>query len=91
MESFSIVRFLHLLLAFVYVASLFAAHWNLLAARRTDAWSERALLFESNRRNALVFGFLPLLLVGLLGNVLAPSLDLWIKRFQAPKKPEVKT
>ena len=26
----------------------------------------------------------------LLGNVLAPSLDLWIKRFQAPKKPEAK-
>ena len=26
----------------------------------------------------------------LLGNILAPSLDLWIKRFQAPKKPAVK-
>ena len=26
----------------------------------------------------------------LLGNMLAPSLDLWIKRFQAPKKPEAK-
>lgn len=26
----------------------------------------------------------------LLGNMLAPSLDLWIKRFQAPKKPAVK-
>ena len=26
----------------------------------------------------------------LLGNVLAPSLDLWIKRFQAPKQPEAK-
>lgn len=74
MESFSIVRFSHLLLAFVYVASLFAAHWNLLAARRTENWSERALLFEMNRRNALVFGFLPLLLIGVLGNVLAMQL-----------------
>ena len=26
----------------------------------------------------------------LLGNILAPSLDLWIKRFQAPKQPAVK-
>ena len=26
----------------------------------------------------------------LIGNMLAPSLDLWIKRFQAPKKPEAK-
>lgn len=74
MESFSIVRFLHLLLGFVYVSSLFAAHWNLLAARRTDSWSERSLLFEMNRRNALVYGFLPLLLIGLLGNVLAMQL-----------------
>lgn len=74
MESFSLVRFLHVLLAFVYVAALFAAHWNLLAARRSASWAERALLFEMNRRNALVFGFLPLLALGILGNLLAMSL-----------------
>ena len=66
-----VAEYLHLLFAFVYVAALFASHWNTLAARRTTNWAERGVLFELNRRLALMFALPSLIGTGIVGNVLA--------------------
>jgi hypothetical protein len=67
-------EYLHLLLAFVYVAALMASHWNTLAARRTASWAERGGFFELNRRLSLVFSLPALIGTGIVGNVLAMQL-----------------
>ena len=69
-----IVEYLHLLLAFVFVAAVMAAHWNTIAARRTASWAERAVLFELNRRLSVVFSLPALIGTGVAGNVLAMML-----------------
>jgi hypothetical protein len=74
MDTRLIFEYLHLLFAFAYVASLFAAHWNMLAARRSASWAERAALAESNRRIMFATGLGSLLALGVLGNLLAMSL-----------------
>jgi hypothetical protein len=42
MLPLALVEYLHILLAFVFVAATLASHWNVLAARRTTSWAERA-------------------------------------------------
>ena len=70
----TIAEYLHLLFAFIYVAALFASHWNTLAARRTKSWAERGGLFELNRRLSLVFSLPSLIGTGVVGNLLAMQL-----------------
>jgi hypothetical protein len=69
-----VAEYLHLLFAFVYVAALFASHWNTLAARRTQDWGERGGLFELNRRLSMMFSLPALIGTGIVGNVLAMQL-----------------
>lgn len=69
-----LVEYLHVLFGFTYVAGLMSAHWNMLAARKTTSWAERALLFEQNRKLSLVFCFGALLGAGILGQLLAMQL-----------------
>lgn len=68
------VKYLHVLFAFVYVAALMAAHWNALAARRAASWSERAVLFELNRRLSMMFALPALIGLGMVGQMLAMQL-----------------
>ena len=69
-----VAEYLHLLFAFIYVATLMASHWNTLAARRTTSWAERGGFFELNRRLSLVFSLPSLIGTGIVGNVLAMQL-----------------
>ncbi len=79
MSMSSWVKYAHVLFSFVFVAALFAAHWNALAARRTNDWATRATLFELNQRLALVFGLVSLIALGLIGNILAMQLGYSMK------------
>lgn len=74
MDGPTLIRYVHLLAAFVFVAALFATHWNVLAARRTADWRPRAVLFELNARTARLFALPSLLVIGFAGNVLAMQL-----------------
>jgi hypothetical protein len=67
---------LHLYFAFTFVGSLVVAEWVGGIARRTPEWRDRALLFEIVRRSSLWAGLLPLLLLGVLGNVVATGTGL---------------
>lgn len=69
-----LVEYLHILLAFVFVASTLASNWNVLAARRAASWAERASHLELNRRLALIFGLPALIGTGILGNLYAAQL-----------------
>lgn len=73
------VEYAHVLLAFLFVAALFATHWNVLAARRTKDWTVRATLFELNQRISVMFGLGALLGLGLLGNVMAMQMGYSMK------------
>lgn len=79
MQIFSWVKYAHLLLSFVFVAAVFATHWNALAARRTKDWAARAALFELNKRISLMFGLAALIGLGLVGNILAMQLGYSMK------------
>ncbi len=78
-------KFLHHLTAFVFVGALLAAHWNVLAARRSGEPARRAVLFESNARVSTWFGLPALVLLGVFGNLAAASLgyrmraDAWLR------------
>ena len=74
MQMFSWVKYAHVLFSFVFVAALFATHWNVLAARRTKDWTARAALFELNQRLSVLFGLVALIGLGLAGNMLAMQL-----------------
>lgn len=69
-----VVEYLHVLFGFTYVAALMASHWNTMAARKTTNWTERAALFEQNRKLSLVFCFGSLLGAGVVGQMLAMQL-----------------
>lgn len=75
-------RLLHLFFAFAFVGTLVVCDWNSRAARATEDWSQRALLWEIVRR-AAGMGLGSLLLLGLLGNLLSTvvgyrmSADAW--------------
>jgi hypothetical protein len=73
------MKYLHVLLSFVFVASLFATHWNVLAARRTKDWTVRASLFELNQRLSVMFGLAALLGLGILGNFVAMQMGYSMK------------
>src|SRR5260221_12085064 len=60
---------LHLYFAFSFVGSLMVAEWLGGMARRAPEWRERALLFEVLRRSTQLAGLVPLVLLGVLGNV----------------------
>ena len=59
MAPLSILKYAHELFAFFYVAALLAAHWNVLAVRRTKEWGERAVLLEQNQRLSVFFSLGP--------------------------------
>lgn len=79
MLMFSWVKYAHVLLSFVFVAVLFATHWNVLAARRSNDWAARAALFDLNRRLSMMFGLAALLGLGIVGNLLAMQLGYSMK------------
>ena len=69
-----VYRYLHALFAFVYVGSLFATHWNVLAARRALEWRERETLLVQNRKVSAMFGLPSLIALGVLGHLLGVQL-----------------
>lgn len=71
MAPLSILKYAHELFAFIFVGALLAGHWNMLAVRRTKDWKERAVLLELNQRLSVFFSLIPLLAVGIAGNMLA--------------------
>ena len=74
-----VIRYLHLLFAFTWFASLFATHWNVLQARRAKEWSVRATLFAVNRGLSAMIALPSLLGVGLVGNLFAMQLGYHMK------------
>jgi hypothetical protein len=60
---------LHLFFAFSYVGSLTVAEWNGRAARATQDWQQRALLFQIIFLSTRVGGFGSLVLLGVFGNL----------------------
>jgi uncharacterized membrane protein len=70
----TVLRYLHVLFAFVWFAAVFAAHWNTLHARRSSDWAKRATLFDLNRGLSAMVALPALLGLGLVGNVFAMQL-----------------
>lgn len=76
---------LHLFFAFGFVGTLVVADWNSRAARATDDWGRRAMLFDIVARSSRIAGFGSLLMLGVLGNLLATQLgyrmaaDAWLR------------
>ena len=63
-------RLLHFFFAFGFVGTLVVCDWNSRAARGTEDWGQRALLWGIVRRAAAV-GLGTLLALGIMGNILA--------------------
>jgi hypothetical protein len=78
-------KFLHLFFAFSYVGSLVVVEWNGRAARATQDWSQRAVLFQIIQFSTRVAGFGALLMLGVFGNLVAVRLgysmraDVWLR------------
>lgn len=76
---------IHLLAAFSFVGSLMVAEWIGRAARATDDWQQRALLFQFAAKACRTAGLIPLVLSGVLGNLAAVGLgyrmasDVWLR------------
>jgi hypothetical protein len=66
-------RLLHLFFAFGFVGTLVVSDWNSRAARGTQDWRERALLWGIVRRAGGV-GLGTLLALGIMGNILLVGL-----------------
>jgi len=66
-------RLLHIFFAFGFVGTLVVCDWNGRAARATEDWSQRALLWGIVRKAAGV-GLGTLLALGVLGNLLSSTL-----------------
>jgi hypothetical protein len=66
---------LHLFFAFSFVGTLVVADWNSRAARATEDWGRRAVLFDIIARSSRIAGFGSLLMLGVFGNLLAVRLD----------------
>lgn len=69
-----LMEFLHLFFAFSYVASLVIAEWNGRAARATEDWKQRAILYQIIWLSCRVAGFGSLFLNGVFGNLAAIQL-----------------
>ncbi len=67
---------LHLYFAFSFVGSLVVAEWVGGVARRAPEWRDRALLFGILERSTRWAGLLPLVLLGVLGNLVATRIGL---------------
>lgn len=72
-------RFLHVLLAFVWFAAVFAAHWNAMQAKRATSWATRAALFAVNRGLSVMIALPSLIGLGLVGNVFAMQMGYSMK------------
>ena len=76
---------LHLFFTFSFVGSLMISEWNGRAARATEDWRERALLFHIIHLASRVGGFGSLLLLGVFGNLAAMAegyrmaTDVWMR------------
>ena len=66
-------RLLHIFFAFGFVGSLIVSDWNSRAARATEDWGQRALLWSIVRRAAGV-GVGTLIVLGVFGNLLSSGL-----------------
>lgn len=64
-------QFLHLFFAFSFVGSLVVADWNGRAARTTNDWGQRSLLFQIVQLSSRVAGFGGLVMLGVFGNLLS--------------------
>jgi len=62
---------LHLFFAFTFVGSLVVTEWVGGAARRATEWRDRALLYAIIARSTPWAGLLPLVLLGVFGNLVA--------------------
>ena len=67
---------LHLFFGFTFVGSLILAEWAGGAARRATEWRDRALLYGILARAALWAGLIPLILLGIFGNLVASGTGL---------------
>lgn len=67
-------QLLHLFFAFSFVGSLVVSEWNGRAARVTQDWSQRALLFGIVHFSTRIGGFGALLLTGVFGNLASQRL-----------------
>ena len=78
-------KVLHLFFAFSYVGSLVVGEWNGRAARATQDWSQRVLLFQIAHLSSRVAGFGALILLGVFGNLHSMQLgytmraDVWTR------------
>ena len=76
---------LHLFFAFSFVGSIVVSEWTGRAARATEDWGQRALLFGIANRAGRMAGLVPLLLVGVFGNLAAMAMgrrmaqDVWLR------------
>lgn len=70
-ESWQLLRFLHLFFAFAYVGHLVVVEWNGREARRNNDWGVRAVLFRLTFVSGLTAGMGGLILTGAFGNMLA--------------------
>src|SRR2546422_7458071 len=62
-------KLLHFFFAFSFVGSLVVAEWNGRAARVTQDWGQRALLFHIVHLSSRVAGLGSLVLAGVFGNL----------------------
>lgn len=74
MELALVWRFLHLFFAFGFVGTLIVAEWNGRAARATDDWGQRAVLFRVIHLSSRAAGIGALVLLGVFGHLHAVSL-----------------
>jgi hypothetical protein len=78
-------QLLHLFFAFSFVGSLVVAEWNGRAARMSQDWHQRALLFGIVQLSGRIAGFGGLVMVGIFGNLAAIrvgyrfSTDVWMR------------
>jgi hypothetical protein len=84
MLSIEMWRLLHYFFSFAFVGTLVVCDWNSRAARTTQDWSQRALLWDIVRR-ATAMGLGTLFVLGMLGNLLSNILgyrmatDSWLR------------
>lgn len=69
-----LLRLMHLFFAFAFVGSLVVAEWNGKAARATQDWGQRALLFQIIQLSSRVAGLGSLVFLGVLGHLLSVRL-----------------
>ena len=74
MDLASIWRFLHFFFSFGFVGTLVVAEWNGRAARATDDWGQRAVLFRVIHLSTRVAGLGALVLLGVFGHLNAVAL-----------------